>query len=107
MHHLAIQNPEPETVAIIAMGHSKDSPSFLNAIAPHIKKIYTVPIPHCDRVILPQALAQQAREQGVAGMACESVPHALKAIMAEYANPRIFIIGSLYLAGYILQDNTS
>lgn len=106
MHHLTTQNPESKTVAIVAMGHSKDSPSFLNAIAPPIKKIYTVPVPDHDRIMPPHDLAQQAGEQGIKAMACESLPHALQAIMAEYTDPRIFIIGSLYLAGHILQENT-
>ena len=99
--------PKAQTVAMIAMGQGKDSRAFLNAIAPHIEKAYMVPVPDCDRLICPTTLTKQAQEQGINAVCCDSVQSALQAITKDFDTPHIFMVGSLYLAGYILQDNQS
>ncbi|WP_120078315.1 bifunctional folylpolyglutamate synthase/dihydrofolate synthase [Aurantiacibacter odishensis] len=90
--------------AIIGMMAAKDARRFLAIVAPHIDSITAVPIPGND-CVAPEALAELAREAGIANVTtANDVPAAVRA-MSETSEGTVLIFGSLYLAGKVLSLN--
>ncbi|WCT75291.1 bifunctional folylpolyglutamate synthase/dihydrofolate synthase [Sphingomonas naphthae] len=89
---------------IVGILANKDPAGILAPIAPYATSIHAVPIPghaHHD----PDALIALARAHGFAGEAAADVPGALDRILAGEVPPMVLVMGSLYLAGRVLEAN--
>jgi dihydrofolate synthase/folylpolyglutamate synthase len=101
---LARWNDRPLTV-ILALKDGKDPRNFLGPLAPHIATLRTVPIPGDVPFADPARLATLGSELGIADCAAaESIAAALAALAPERKG-RVLILGSLYLAGWVLAEN--
>ncbi len=93
---------------VLGMLANKDPAGLLAPLAERLTSVIAVPIPgHAHHA--PEALAALVRELGVrdAGTA-EDVPHALRALAGRLTGPvpgAVLILGSLYLAGVVLEAN--
>lgn len=101
---LARWNDKPLTV-VLALKDGKDPHGFLGPLSPHIKTLRTVPIPGEVTFTDPARLAALGGECGIADSAqAESVAAALASLPPE-KKQRVLILGSLYLAGWVLAEN--
>ena len=100
------RHPRP-LVLIAGMLTTKDSDGFLQNFAGLAREVHAVPIEHSTSARTPQAVAEAARQAGLAATAHSSLTAALEAIRRESFSkpPRIVIAGSLYLAGEVLAFN--
>ena len=94
-------------VLVIGMLASKDCESFLRNFAGLARRIVAVSIPHQEKSLTAERIAEVARDVGIPAQNAEDVGSALAAISRfELAPPpRILITGSLYLAGEVLKAN--
>src|SRR5215470_10273812 len=94
-------------VLVIGMLASKDCESFLRNFAGLARRIVAVSIPHQEKSLTAERIAEVARDVGIPAQSAEDVGSALAAISRfELAPPpRILITGSLYLAGEVLKAN--
>ncbi|WP_010544943.1 bifunctional folylpolyglutamate synthase/dihydrofolate synthase [Sphingomonas elodea] len=93
---------------VLGMLANKDPEGLLADLAPRLASVVTVPIPgHAHHA--PDALAARVRALGVADVATATdVPAALQALsgsVREAAPAAVLILGSLYLAGVVLEAN--
>jgi dihydrofolate synthase/folylpolyglutamate synthase len=98
----------PRQLVIIAgMMGNKDAGGFLANFAGQTRHIVAVPIPDTDNAMLPERLADAARQLGMRVEIADSVEAALRSLakLAYEMPPRILITGSLYLAGHVLDLN--
>jgi dihydrofolate synthase/folylpolyglutamate synthase len=101
---LARWSDRPLTV-ILALKDGKDLSGFLKPLAPSIATLRTVPIPGEIAFADPGKLAALGAGLGIAdSMAAESVAAALETLPPE-GRGRVLILGSLYLAGWVLAEN--
>lgn len=105
--------------AICGMMGTKDASGYLQAIAPYVSKLYAVAIPNEATCKKPSEIVASAQAAGIKAEAAESVEAALAAIVSSpHPNPPpqagegnnnqsalVAIIGSLYLAGFVLQKH--
>jgi dihydrofolate synthase/folylpolyglutamate synthase len=93
-------------VLIVGMLASKDSEGFLRNFLGLARRLIAVPI-HQDKGLPAATIAATARAIGIPADASASVEEALAGIVALDLDPppRIFITGSLYLAGEVLAAN--
>ena len=96
-----------QLVIIAGMMANKDAGGFLANFAGLTRHIIAVPIPGEDKAMPPERLADAARQLGMRVEISDSVEAALVSLarLAYEAPPRIFITGSLYLAGHVLASN--
>jgi dihydrofolate synthase / folylpolyglutamate synthase len=94
-------------VVIVGMMANKDAGGFLANFAGLTRHIIAVQIPDRDNAMLPDTLADAARQLGMRVETSVSVEAALRALtrLAYEVPPRILITGSLYLAGHVLAAN--
>jgi dihydrofolate synthase / folylpolyglutamate synthase len=94
-------------VMIVGMMANKDAAGFLANFAGLTRHIIAVEIPHQDRAMPTDRLADAARSLGMRVEVSETVEAALHALtrLAYEVPPRILITGSLYLAGHALKVN--
>jgi dihydrofolate synthase/folylpolyglutamate synthase len=94
-------------VLVVGMLASKDCESFLRNFAGLARRIVAVPIPHQDKSLPAERIAEVARDVGIPAQGEADLASALTAITSfELAPaPRILITGSLYLAGEVLKAN--
>jgi dihydrofolate synthase/folylpolyglutamate synthase len=94
-------------VVIAGMMANKDAKSFLANFTGLTRHIVAVSIPGQDNAMPAELLADAARALGMRVEIAAGVKAALGAIarLAYEVPPRILIIGSLYLAGHVLDLN--
>ncbi len=90
---------------VCAMLDTKDAAGFLRPLAAHAAALTGVPIPGEPASLSGAAMAQAARDVGIAADTADSVTDAVARIAARDPAARVLICGSLYLAGQILRDN--
>ncbi|WP_454811540.1 bifunctional folylpolyglutamate synthase/dihydrofolate synthase [Labrys neptuniae] len=100
------RRPRP-LVLVTGMLTTKDSDGFLHNFAGLAREVHTVPIEHSAASRSPEAVAEAARQAGLAAQAHGSLQSALEAIASEVfpVAPRVVLTGSLYLAGEVLAFN--
>jgi dihydrofolate synthase/folylpolyglutamate synthase len=98
--------PRP-LILVVGMLSTKDCKGFLANFAGLARRVIAVPIPHQEKTLLPETIAETARAAGIAAETRESIDAALKALarLRLEPAPRILITGSLYLAGAVLAEN--
>jgi dihydrofolate synthase / folylpolyglutamate synthase len=92
---------------VLGMLANKDPAGLLAPFVGLVESVHAVPIDHHDHH-LPAALAAVAQTLGMRAQAAETALNALRSIAksADPANPpRVLILGSLYLAGTVLEAN--
>lgn len=88
---------------VVGMLANKDAAGFLAPIAAHAASLTAVPIPGHDHHA-PDALARIARDLGLMATSAPDLDSAIAALGVERDSP-VAILGSLYLAGQVLQAN--
>jgi dihydrofolate synthase / folylpolyglutamate synthase len=97
---------------ICAMLRTKDAVGFLSAFKGLARHVVTVSIPGEDASMGAGALYDAARAAGLDAAPAEDLEDAMLQVGAwarahpKEPPPRILICGSLYLAGYVLRDNS-
>jgi dihydrofolate synthase / folylpolyglutamate synthase len=94
-------------VLVVGMLATKDCESFLRNFTGLARRIVAVPIPHQEKSLPADTIADVARAVGIpaqTGDDLESVLAAIRRFQLE-APPRILITGSLYLAGEVLRQS--
>jgi dihydrofolate synthase / folylpolyglutamate synthase len=94
-------------VLIVGMLATKDCEGFLKNFAGLAQRVVAVPVPHQEKSLPADRIADVARSIGIPAQSSSDVNSALAAI-GSYAlegPPRILITGSLYLAGEVLVAN--
>jgi dihydrofolate synthase/folylpolyglutamate synthase len=94
-------------VLVVGMLASKDCESFLKNFAGLARRIVAVPIPHQEKSLPADTIAEVARGVGIPADSSESIDAALAAVARFDLDPppRVLITGSLYLAGEVLKAN--
>jgi dihydrofolate synthase/folylpolyglutamate synthase len=94
-------------VLVVGMLATKNGAGFLRNFAGLARRVIAVPIPHQEKTLPTEAIAEAARGVGIPAESREDLDSALKAIaqLALESPPRILITGSLYLAGDVLAAN--
>jgi dihydrofolate synthase/folylpolyglutamate synthase len=94
---------------ICGMINTKDAGGYLRAFHGMVRHIFTVPVETSDAGVPNDELAARAMAEELSAEPVASVENALRllrdAIGPEETPPRIFIGGSLYLAGEFLRAN--
>ena len=88
---------------IVGMLDTKDRDRFLAALAPHVGRTVTVPVPGSAASVPAEALAETARAAGMEAAAAPGVEAALERLGG--VRP-VLIAGSLYLAGAVLAERS-
>jgi len=98
--------PRP-LVLVVGMLATKDCEGFLRNFAGLARRVIAVPIPHQDKSLSADAVADAARRVGIPAESRDSIEAALAAVGRPALDPppRILITGSLYLAGAVLALN--
>ncbi len=93
--------------AVFGILSTKDPLTILAKVAPYLRRLRAITIPN-DRLALPAAaVAQAARDAGIADAAAAPGVEAAVAELAKGAGPaRIVVGGSLHFAGYVLRENS-
>ena len=95
----------PSVDIVLGMLANKDAAEFLRIIAPVVKSVTAVPIPGHDHHS-PAALAEMALNAGISRASeAPNVEAALRDIAQGNHHRRVAILGSLYLAGVVLEAN--
>lgn len=90
---------------VLGMLANKEAGPVLKRLGAMVDLVVTVPVPH-HACHAPDALAQQAREMGLAAISAADPAAALDIIADRFNGPaQVLIAGSLYLAGQILEQN--
>ena len=94
-------------VLVIGMLSSKDCDGFLKNFAGLARRIVAVPIPHQEKSLPAESIAEAARNVGIPAETAADIAAALAATARFELDPppRILITGSLYLAGEVLKAN--
>ena len=105
-----LEEKQPRPLFMIAgMINTKDATGFFRAFTDLVETVFTVPVDQSEASVDPVALATDAQNAGLTARPRSSVEEALREIadLIEPGEepPRIFIGGSLYLAGTVLRDN--
>lgn len=105
-----LEEKQPRPLFMIAgMINTKDATGFFRAFTDLVETVFTVPVDQSEASVDPVALATDAQNAGLMARPRSSVEEALKEIATSMEPgedpPRIFIGGSLYLAGSVLRDN--
>jgi dihydrofolate synthase / folylpolyglutamate synthase len=94
-------------ILVVGMLATKDCEGFLKNFAGLAQRIVAVPVPHQEKGLPPDGIADVARAVGIPAQSSTDINSALAAIRGyDLAPPaRILITGSLYLAGEVLAAN--
>jgi dihydrofolate synthase/folylpolyglutamate synthase len=93
-------------VLIVGMLATKDCAAFLRNFIGLARRVVAIPIPHQEKSLPADAIAETARAIGIPTQASDDIEAALAAIgRLDLDPPRILITGSLYLAGEVLARN--
>lgn len=91
-------------VLIYGMLASKNPVEFLTPLAPHLARVYAVPMPD-EKGLSAENARQVAEKLGLKAAALPDTAAAITDLAKEKRPFRILIAGSLYLAGAILAEN--
>lgn len=98
-------NPRPLCL-VFGMLTTKQPEEFLHPLVPYVDVVQTLAIPNQEIGYDANMLSQKARSCGIGACAASSsLEAALRTISKKFPHSRILICGSLYLAGYVLQQN--
>ena len=94
-------------VLVIGMLATKYCENFLKNFAGLARRVVGMPIPHQEKSLPADAIAEAARAVGIPAQSAGDIETALGAIcgFGLQPAPRILIAGSLYLAGAVLSAN--
>ena len=94
-------------VLVIGMLATKDCGGYLQNFSGMARRVIAIPIPHQEKSLSAEAVAQAARNVGIPAERYGTIEAALAAIgrLELEPAPRILIAGSLYLAGEVLAKN--
>jgi dihydrofolate synthase/folylpolyglutamate synthase len=94
-------------ILVVGMLATKDCEGFLRNFAGLAQRIVAVPVPHQEKGLPPDGIADVARAVGIPAQSSTDINSALAAIRGYDLTPppRILIAGSLYLAGEVLAAN--
>jgi dihydrofolate synthase/folylpolyglutamate synthase len=98
----------PRPLVIVAgMLATKDCAGFLRNFTGLALRLFAVPIPHQEKSLAAETVAEGARSIGLPAQSCATIEAALSAIdrLGLDPAPRILVTGSLYLAGEVLAGN--
>lgn len=103
-----LQGDARPLMLICGMLDTKDATGFFapfRGLAAHVE---TIAIPGADAALPADKLAEAARDAGLDATPAAHLDQALERaiVAAGRATPRILICGSLYLAGYVLKENS-
>lgn len=88
---------------IVGMLNSRDPREFLGPLAPFVLRLRGVPVEGADHSHAPAAIVEAARDVGISdAKSATSVANALSDLSRDPRAGRIFICGSLHLAGNVL-----
>ncbi len=92
---------------MMGMLDNRDAAAFLEPLASQITALAGVPIPGEHQAHLPETLRDAASRCGIKpAFACDDFQQALSALLSACPKPkRILILGSLYLAGLVLENH--
>lgn len=91
---------------VCGMVGKKDSEAYMRAIAPHVKSLWAVAIPHEKDSKNPQEVAASAKAAGIDAKIAPSLEQAMAEIAATAPHSALVLIaGSLYLAGFVLKTH--
>lgn len=97
--------PKRPTHLICGMLNTKDITGYMRPLAPQVASLQAVSIAGEAATLPASATCEAARKAGIRAVEAGNVLDAVRAIVAEEANARILICGSLYLAGQVLREN--
>jgi dihydrofolate synthase/folylpolyglutamate synthase len=94
-------------ILVVGMLASKDHSGFLRNFSGLARRIIAVPIPHQEKSLPAETVADTARRLDIPATSRGSVEEALATTVQLGLDPppRILITGSLYLAGEVLAAN--
>jgi dihydrofolate synthase/folylpolyglutamate synthase len=94
-------------VLIVGMLASKDCEGFLSNFTGLARRMIAVPVPHVEKSMSAEAVADAARAIGLPATSRDNLSEALEVARKLDLDPppRILITGSLYLAGEVLREN--
>jgi dihydrofolate synthase/folylpolyglutamate synthase len=94
-------------VLIVGMMATKDCAGFLRNFTGLARRMIAVPVPHVEKSMSAEAVADAARAIGLPATSRDNLAEALEAARKLDLDPppRILITGSLYLAGEVLRQN--
>ncbi len=94
-------------ILVVGMLATKDCAGFLRNFAGLAQRIVAVPVPHQERSLAPDEIADAARSVGIPAKSSPDIASALVAVTSFnlHPAPRTLITGSLYLAGEVLAAN--
>lgn len=92
---------------VFGMLNSKDPKSFLQPLAQFVKSIHTITIPEEKNSLAAVTLSRIANNLNIESNTAVSVSSALKILAQSENHPsRVLICGSLYLAGFVMAENS-
>ena len=102
------QQPDGETLAIVGMLDNRDPVAFLKPLEPHISAVAGIKIPGDHEAHDAATLQNAGKTCGIAqSHACSDLEQAMAVLLKENPTPsRILILGSLYLAGVVLENHS-
>ncbi len=102
------RQPDGDTLVIMGMLDNRDAKAFLTPLASGITALAGVPIPGEHQAHKPETLRDAAKSCGISpSYACDGFEIALRTLLADCPAPkRVLILGSLYLAGLILENHS-
>ncbi|MEM6303678.1 MAG: folylpolyglutamate synthase/dihydrofolate synthase family protein [Pseudomonadota bacterium] len=98
--------PKRDTHLICGMLNTKDIGGYLRPLAAQVASLHAVSIPGEAATLSAEETARMARAAGLEAFEAGSVMEALQAVLAQNAQARVLICGSLYLAGNVLRENS-
>lgn len=97
--------PRRETHLICGMLNTKDILGYLRPLAAQAASLTAVSIPGESATLPAEDTARAAKAAGLLATTAPDVATALRQIIAQNAQARVLICGSLYLAGGVLREN--
>ncbi|MFH1806100.1 MAG: folylpolyglutamate synthase/dihydrofolate synthase family protein [Pseudomonadota bacterium] len=95
-----------KTLVIMGMLDNRDPVAFLKPLAPHIATLAAVPIPGEHQAHRPETLHDAAAGLGISAIACTTLTDAATQLRTIHPDAtRLLILGSLYLAGTVLEHH--
>ena len=103
--YLETLNVEKKIFMILGMMSNKEHKKFIQVFKDRVHSIITLDIPNQINFIEKEILSKIVQSCGIPSKTAISVEAALKKVSAENNNAIIFITGSLYFAGEVLNLN--
>lgn len=96
-----------KTVIVMGMLDNRDPEAFLAPLAPYVDALAAIAIPGEHQSHAPQTICDAARNAGINANPYADVTDAIKSLCDDHGDAkRVLILGSLYLAGTVLAENS-